>query len=485
MMGLLIAGFAATGIVTLTLIRRDLPLLILIAIFVLTAEMGDGFTSFQGSIFFNQNFLHLASLKLIEVILYTYAGALILLNIPIRRKPAPSPLRRLYLLWVIWSVVLLFVQYESHGFIDPTLFRGIYFGWALLYVFTIVTDNRLAMKRVIVFTFVLIIVKVLWLMLMFAIGHGEHTTRGYSPIFWDDRLLGGFVWVFLVLLIALLQPRSERGNWPTAWVSLALVLIFVVIALSLRRSYLEQLLIGSLFLLFSKSLQISFRRVLPFALVVVFLLGVAFTTGLVIGNRLPLVQQLNKYVQILNFTSVEDFANRPENQVHLVNVQTYFTILSEYEGIRLFGRSAAPTENFQNFNREYMSSLGLAHNGPLRAIFDFGIGGLVVWSGFYLVAFRAIRRSKFIQLEPWEQALLLGSAVTVFSHLAITITFDPPFFTTFKGLFFFLFLVVTIEFYSRESQLLEMSTPETPPVHQFMGSNTSSVERARSTGYLR
>lgn len=473
MLGILIAASTVAVIGVLTLARRDLPLFILIAIFILTAEMGEGFTSFQGSIFFNQNFLNLAKLKWIEVILYSYAGMLVLLQIPGRQKPAPSPLRQLYWLWLIWLVVLLYVQFGMHGFIDIFGFRGVYLGFVLLYVFASAIDSRLVMKRVIVFALILIVVKVMWLLLMFAAGRGENTTRGYSPIFWDDNLLELFTWAFLILLVCLLQPRNKSGNWPTVLVSIGLVLLFVIVALSLRRNNLGQLLVGTLLVLLSRGRQIQWQRVLTVSVILVFLLGVLFTAGLVLGNRLPLARQLNEYAQLLNFTSITTFTSLPENQVHISNLKSYIAMITEYPGIRYFGRSAAPSDNFRDFNREYMSSLGLAHNAPLRAIFDFGIGGLVIWAGFFVLAFLAIRRSKFKLLEPWEQAVLLGSAASIFSHLIVTLTFIPPFFTTAKGIFVFLFSVYCIEFYSRQSQLLETETTEAEPVRQPVNSYKS------------
>jgi hypothetical protein len=235
------------------------------------------------------------------------------------------------------------------------------------------------------------------------------------------------------------------------WVSVNIVVIVVLIALSLRRNYLGQVAIGTLFVLFNRGQQIQWQRFLSLAIVAAVLLGIVFTAGQIIGDRLPLVQQLTEYAQLLNFTSSTAFTNKAENQVHLFNVQTYITLLSDYEGIRLFGKSAAPTQGYRDFNREYLGSLGLAHNGPLRAIFDYGIGGLVVWVSFFYLTYRAFRRCRFERLEPWERALVVGTAATVFAHFVVTLTFIPPFFTTLKALFFFLILVYTIEFYHRVS----------------------------------
>jgi hypothetical protein len=458
MLGILIALSAAAGIAGLTLLRRDLPLLVLIAIFTLTAEMGESFTSFEGSIFFNQNFLHLANLKLIEVILYSYAGLLILLEIPVHRKLAPSPLRRLYWLWLAWLVVLLYVQYDMHGSMDITSFRGVYFGWAVLYVLTSVIDSRLVMRRVMVFTFILIALKALWLMLMFAAGQGDYTPRGHSPIFWDDKLLEAFTWGLLVFLVCVLQPQHESGRWPTTWALASLALIAVLIALSLRRNYLGQAAVGALFLLLYSGRHIQIQRLLSLAFVGMILLGFIFVAGQAMRGRLPLVQQLAEYAQMLNFTSATEFSSLGANEVHLSNLETYVALLSEYKGVRTFGRSAAPADNYENFNREYSASLGLAHNGPLRAIFDYGIGGLVVWVGFFYLTFRAIFRCKLEQLEPWERAITIGTAGAVFGHFVVSLTVIPPFFTTSKILFFFLFMVYVVEFYSRASRMPEAQT---------------------------
>ena len=104
MLGVLIAGAAAIATVALMVYRRDVPLFALIAIFVVAAEQGEGFTAFQGSIFFNQDFLKLANLKLIEVILYSYAATLIVLDFLNDRRLAPSSLRLLYWLWLAWAI---------------------------------------------------------------------------------------------------------------------------------------------------------------------------------------------------------------------------------------------------------------------------------------------------------------------------------------------------------------------------------------------
>jgi hypothetical protein len=466
MLGILLAGAAVIGVVVSMMIRRDVPLFILIAIFVLTAELGYGFSSFQGSIFFNQDFLSLASLKLVEVILYAYTGLLVLSDVYNRRKLAPSPLRRLYWIWLAWLVVLLFVQFKTRGSIDPIAFRNVYFSWALLYVFSSVTDSRLIMRRVIIFTFVTITVKALLLIFMFAIGRGDLTPRGRSPIFWDDKLLGAFTWAFLVFLVSIIQPRKERSSWPMGLVSASMAVIAVLIALSLRRNYLGQVAIGTMFVLFNKGHQVQLQRFLSLALVVAALLGALFTAGQVVGDRLPLVKHMTEYAQLLNFTSLTTFGDVSENQVHLFNVQTYTRLLSEYEGIRLFGTSAAPTQDFRDFNREYLSSLGLAHNGPLRAIFENGVGGLVVWAGFFYLTFRAFRRCQFTWLDPWERALVIGTAATVFAHFIVTLTVIPPFFTTFKSFFFFLFMVYVVEFYGRESRVLATKTTEPTLLNQ-------------------
>jgi hypothetical protein len=459
MLGILIALLTAAGVVGLTLMRRDLPLLVLIAIFMLTAEMGEGFTSFEGSIFFNQNFLHLANLKLVEVILYSYAGILILLEIPLHRKLAASPVRRLYWFWLVWLVVLLIVQYQTRGSFDIIGFRGVYFGWAVLYVLASVVDSRLVMRRVMLFTFILLVVRALWLMLMFAAGRGDHTGRGYSPIFWDDKLLEAFTWVFLVFLVCVLQPQNEKGRWPTTWALASMALIAVLIALSLRRNYLGQAAIGVLFLLlFYRNRQIQMRRFFFLAVVGAVLFGIIFVAGEAMQGRLPLAQQLLEYSEMLNFSSASEFSSLSSNEVHLSNVQEYVTLLLEYPGIQLFGRSAAPTDDFQNFNREYSASLGLAHNGPLRAIFDYGIGGLIVWSGFFYLTFRAIYRCKLEQLEPWERAVVIGTAAAIFGHFIVSLTVIPPFFTTTKSLFIFLFMVYVVELYGRESKVVELQT---------------------------
>ena len=461
MLGILIALVTVTAVIGLTLMRRDLPLLALIAIFVLTAEMGEGFTSFQGSIFFNQNFLHLANLKLVEVILYSYTGILILLEIPLHRKLAQSPIRRLYWFWLVWLVVLLFVQYQTRGSFDIIGFRGVYFGWAALYVFASVIDSRLVMRRVMLFTFILLVVRALWLMLMFAAGRGDHTGRGYSPIFWDDKLLEAFTWALLVFLVCVLQPQSEKGRWPTTWALASMALIAVLIGLSLRRNYLGQAAIGVLFmLLFYRNREIQMRRFLFLAVVGAVSFGIIFVAGEAMQGRLPLAQQLLQYSEMLNISSAAEFSSISSNEVHLSNVQTYVTLLLDYPGIQLFGRSAAPTDDFQNFNREYSASLGLAHNGPLRAIFDYGIGGLIVWSGFFYLAFRAVYRCKLEQLEPWERAVVIGTAAGIFGHFIVSLTVIPPFFTTTKSLFIFLFMVYVVELYGRESKVAEVQTAE-------------------------
>jgi len=464
MLGVLIALLAVAGVAAFTMIRRDLPLLILIAIFILAAEMGAGFTSFQGSLFFNQNFLHLANLKLVEVILYSYTGLLILLEIPKRRKLAQSALRRLYWLWLAWLVVLLYVQYDVHGSMDLTSFRGVYFGWAILYVLTSVIDSRLVMRRVMIFSFTLIVVKALWLMLMFAAGRGDQTSRGHSPIFWDDKLLEAFTWALLVFLVCVVQPQRETNRWPTTWALASLALIAVLIALSLRRNYLGQAAVGAVFLLLYSRRHIQIHRLLSLAFVGAVLFGFIFMVGQAMRGRSALARQLFEYAQMLNFTSTTDFSSMAANQVHLENLQTYTALLLEYPGIRLFGRSAAPTDDYENFNRRYSASLGLAHNGPLRAIFDFGIGGLLVWAGFFYLTFRAARRCELAQLEPWERAVVIGTVATVFAHFAVSLTVIPPFFTTSKILFFFLFMVYVVEFYGRESKVPEVQTAGVTPL---------------------
>jgi hypothetical protein len=464
MLGILIALMTVTGVAALTMIRRDLPLLALIAIFIWGAEMGEGFTSFQGSIFFNQNFLDLANLKLVEVILYSYTGLLILLEIPSRRKFASSALRRLYWLWLVWLAVLLYVQYDARGFIDPSAFRGIYFGWALLYVLVSVIDCRVVMRRAIISTVVLLTVKALWLMLMFAIGQGDQTPRGDSPVFWDDKLLEAFTWVLLIFLVSVVQPQNEKDRWPTTLVFASMALIAVLIALSLRRNYLGQVAVGAVFLLLYIGRHIHMQRFLSFTLVGAVLFGIVFIAGLSLRGSVPLVQQLIEYAQLLNFTSPTDFWSMDENAVRVTNLQSYTALLSEYEDIRLFGRSAAPTDDYRTFNRQYSASLGLAHNGPLRAIFDFGIGGLVVWAGFFYVIFRAALHCRLEQLESWERAVVIGTTAALFSQFIFSLTVLPPFFTTNKILFFFLYMAYVIEFYSRESRVPEAQPAGVTPL---------------------
>ncbi len=447
MLGVLIAIVSIIGVVVLTVIRREYPLFILIAIFVLMAELGTGYTSLNGSIFFNEGFLGLAKFKLIEIIFYPYAGLLMLSDIYHRRRFAPSALRRLYWAWLAWLVVLLFVQFDTHGYLDFTIFRGVYFGWALLYVFTSVIDSRPMMRRVIIFTFALITIKALWLMFIFLLGGGDQTVRGRSPIYFDDKLLDGFTWALLVFLVVILQRRNKNGGWPVGWAAAGLILFAIIIALSLRRNNVAQLLIGAIFVLFSKGRQVQWQRVIILTLAAAIFLGAVFSAGQLIGNRLPIVKQLTSYIQLFDFSS---FTSVPANAVHVFNVQTYVTILEDYPGIRYFGVSAAPTENFRNFNREYESDLGVAHNGPLRAIFEMGIGGLIIWASFFFLTLWSFRRCQLERLESWEGALAIGSAAAIFAQYIITLTLVPPFFTTFKSFFFFLFMVYTVEFYARD-----------------------------------
>ncbi len=455
MLGVLIAGAAAIATVALMVYRRDVPLCALIAIFVAAAEQGEGFTAFQGSIFFNQDFLKLANLKLIEVILYTYAATLIVLDFLNDRRLAPSSLRLLYWLWLAWAVVLLIVQFDMRGSIDPITFRGVVFGWALSYILVSVIDRRSVMQRVILFTLALLTVNALWLMLMFALGRGDYTPRGHSPLFWDDKLLGAYTWAALIFLRFIMQPRGRKISGPTVSAYVGLVVIPVLIALSLRRNYLGQLAIGAVFILIYRAGQVRMQRFFSLALVAAVLLGIVFTAGQVLGNRVPLVGQLTEYAQLLNFSSPTAFASIPANQVHLFNVETYVSMISSSAAIQLFGRSGAPSDDFRNFNREYLSSLGLAHNGPLRAIFDFGIGGLLIWASFFYVTFATVRRCRFESLELWEQAVVTGTAAAIFASFVVTMTVVPPFFTTFKGLFFFLLMVYVVEFYGRASRIPE------------------------------
>ena len=79
-------------------------------------------------------------------------------------------------------------------------------------------------------------------------------------------------------------------------------------------------------------------------------------------------------------------------------------------------------------------NLGKAHNGPLRTIITFGVGGLLIYMAFYLHQLAQMR--KILRIPVTSRWLWVSKGGLVFLALQFfsSLTFVPPFYTSYKGL---------------------------------------------------
>jgi hypothetical protein len=270
---------------------------------------------------------------------------------------------------------------------------------------------------------------------MLAAGHGIESPRDSVPFFWDSRQVSALAFGFILLVGILVQystlPRLYR-LFPRWLLVTMTVILAVTVLLSIRRTAWAVAVLGA------AAMIITSRR-----LNVAHYTGLAAATLLLLALTLSLPQlddfrgRMGGYISSLNLldTSV---AQQHANLVHIDNVQEYARIVASEPSLFLFGVQGREGEDYFKFSAELGNEfmLGKAHNGPLRTIITFGVGGLLIYLAFYLHQFAQTR--KILRIPVTSRWLWVSKGGLVFLALQFfsALTFVPPFYTSYKGLVF-------------------------------------------------
>lgn len=438
-------GFLATLLLSvifaiLGIVRPRLAVYLILTLFVFFDEMGPGFTTYRGSFMFNAFFVGFYGLRLVEVLtLSAYVSMSIMAR---NRGQASLPFRAeraISAMFFLWVGVLLAVEYGISGKVTHSDWRLIVTGAMQFHMFVLMFRDEAAVGRLVRFFLILLTLKALYGLGMYAAGYGVHTPRGRLPFFWDSRQVEAFGLGVVILTGYLLNYGSIniKYRFLPSFVALFMWLVLVVaVGGSIRRTVWVSTFVGMLGVL-----VLSRRTTVLHYFTIVFA-GAIVAAGLLLAPGLDdFRDHMGKYVKSLNLLNAEEIYANAENAVHVYNVEQYYKMVTEKTDILALGiHGPTGTRSEGGLREEYtegFNKLGLAHNGILRSILFFGVSGALLYVGFFSVA---IVRTWRIYRQADEEHVLkhigIACGVYMFLDFVPTLLFVPPFYTTSKGLFY-------------------------------------------------
>ncbi|MDH5573808.1 MAG: hypothetical protein OEY89_18735, partial [Gammaproteobacteria bacterium] len=227
-----------------------------------------------------------------------------------------------------------------------------------------------------------------------------------------------------------LTPKLRIIKKPIAII--LLVILVITILLSIRRTIWVITFLGIIsVLIFSRRMSVQHYIAGAFASLVL---------GLIIITAPPLENIRNKltgYIISMNLFD-EKIAKSIDNEVHTDNVQKYTQIITDNPTILMFGYRGYPGPDYLRLPEKYSDKypLGVAHNGILRSIYYFGIGGLLIF-----VLFTINASFKYFSIKKYNDNYLMkhvgiASILWLFLTFSASLFYIPPFWTTFKGVFY-------------------------------------------------
>jgi hypothetical protein len=404
----------------------------LLLLIVFFEELGTEFTSFNGSFVFNQDFLGFMKLKLIEVVVAVVYPIVFLVHR--RRRLGFFGYEKVLLVLTILLIgFLLTMEQFLHRAVTLADWRLFVVSILLIHIFCILINDE---KKLVRFAQVLVVMLSLRALVglgMYFAGHGELSPRGMVPFFWDSRQVDAFAFGIILLTAYLSGMRSLAAEHRifSRWLAIAMLIILsLTVLLSIRRSVWAVALAGAGLAI----LAASRARILHLAIVMV-VAAFVLVAVLVLPGLKDFRERIGAHVASLDIAS-SSVAQQRANEVHIDNVQRYFTLIVENPRILLLGYRSYGSKDYRNVAASYASyesPLGQAHNGLLRSLYFFGIGGLAIYLLLYVGAFVQVGKVMRIPESSPVRYIATGSVIFLFVELLPALVFVPPFYTTIKG----------------------------------------------------
>lgn len=441
-MGFLLTLLLAIVFGALGLVRPKTGFYILVALIVFFEEMGPGFTTFRGSWVFNAYFVGFYGLRLIEVLTVS-------LYIPFlfskERDPAATmPFqieKKILVVFVIWSAILTLMEYYYTKRVEVASWRLLVTGAMQFHLMVCLfrsTDERMKFVKIII---IMMAIRALFGLAMFAAGYGVHSPRGRVPFFYDSKQIEAFALGAIILWSLVLNAGAiAKDKRPFGFFLLLLMLSVLLIAVggSIRRTIWFTTALAMLIVLI-----LSRRTTILHYFGILFVAIVAVAALLLAPGLDDFRSHYGKYVQSMNLLDDYQFSQNAENDVHVKNVESYSRMLLENPDLLVVGVHGPSSNIYRELMASYSEGgyrLGMAHNGPIRSLISFGVVGFVA---YFILFFLVTRRTYIIHsshddARPYNH-IAIACGVVLFLDFAATMVFVPPFYTSSKGLFYTFF----------------------------------------------
>ena len=433
-MGLLLTIILTVAMCGIALLARKYFIYIFSSLFIFFSELGTGFTSFNASFVFNQSFINLANLKLIEFV--TAASYVCLLfTIPKGRNKILNREYKYAIAFLTLLFALLTMEFFLHGSINISDWRNLLVGMIIFHMLSLTLTTEESVLSFLKFFIIALGVKSAFGLTAYFLGHGVVSPRGHVPFFWDSKQVDAFSYASIILASYIASYKDIRTDLRIIGRPLAILILIIfslTILLSIRRTIWVITFLGIISVLFlSNRTNIKHYTVGLFA---------AFVLGIIIMTAPPLENVRNKLAgYMISMNLFDDKISKSiDNEVHIDNIEKYSQIITDNPGVLMFGYRGYPGPEYKNLPEKYSDKypLGVAHNGILRSIYFFGLGGLLIFLIFVINA-----SLKYFTLRKYDDSYLMKH-VAISSILWLFITFSaslfyiPPFWTTFKGVFY-------------------------------------------------
>lgn len=432
-MGTIISLAIAAIFSLLSLLSKPLiTLLSLLFVVIFFSEFGEGFSSFTGSIFYNQSFTNLFRMKLIEIVLAACYAIILFKHKRNNCKNFLSFDKKIVYLFLILMFILTIVGVVNGHGINIIGWRYIVSGLIFAHLMYLILDTEdkalMFVKLLILFLFA----RALLGLAMYAAGYGVNGPRGNVPFFWDSRQVAAFAFGAIIITGYILQYKTlePADRMFGKWLSYIILATFIVtVLLSIRRTSWAFIVLGiGASIISTKKINIT-HHIGLLATLIILLVSIMYVPQLK-----NIRDNLEKHVNSLNLFE-QSVAKQQQNAVHMDNVDEYSKIIFNDKDILMFGFIGRKGENFNQFKATIGNdfNLGKAHNGILRSTLVFGLGGTLL---YVLLYFHLIIKAKKILKIPINNSwhwISKGCLLFLGLQFASALTFVPPFHTTIKG----------------------------------------------------
>ncbi|MFK5891822.1 MAG: hypothetical protein QM504_01215 [Pseudomonadota bacterium] len=403
------------------------------SLFIFFSELGSGFTSFNASFVFNQGFVNIANLKLIE---FVVAGSYICL---LSTKKASANLlkreRTYAIAFICLLICLLIVEFFLHDSVNISDWRNVLVGIIIFHIFSLTLTTEESIISFLKFFIIALGIKSAIGLGAYLVGHGVVSPRGSVPFFWDSKQVDAFSYASIILTSYIASYKDIKPNLRIIKMSAAILILFIfliTILLSIRRTIWVITFLGIIAaLILSNRINVKHYIIGIFA---------AFTLSVIIlaaPQFEKIRDKLSVYVVSMNLFD-DKISKSIDNDVHIDNLEKYTQIISDNPSIFMFGYRGYSGSEYKNLPQKYSDKypLGVAHNGVLRSIYFFGIGGVIIFILFVLDA-----STKYFKIKSYNDNYLMkhvaiASILWLFLSFFASLFYIPPFWTTFKGVFY-------------------------------------------------